>query len=71
MRNFGPPGLTLLGFKPRGWLTRDMQVTKSSFLFPDEAVSGVDTRDGLHLNLFSLLLSPLRTLTSNPYAMSR
>jgi ATP-dependent DNA helicase 2 subunit 1 len=38
MRNFGPPGLTLLGFKPKSALKVHHTIKHSTFIYPDEAV---------------------------------
>lgn len=39
VRDLGPPGITVLGFKPRSWLRPEHNLTHSSFLFPDEAAT--------------------------------
>eukprot|EP00043_Microstomoeca_roanoka_P019834 m.230462 g.230462 ORF g.230462 m.230462 type:complete len:639 (+) comp17060_c3_seq4:3221-5137(+) len=63
MRSFGPPGLLLLGFKPRAALHKEYSVKKSSFIYPDEGIVSGSTK------LFAALLD--RCLTKDKVAICR
>ncbi|KAF9977627.1 X-ray repair cross-complementing protein 6 [Actinomortierella ambigua] len=53
MKTFGPPGLALLGFKPRSAIPMSFQIQHAVFLYPDERQVEGSTR------AFSALLSTM------------
>ncbi|KAG0268258.1 X-ray repair cross-complementing protein 6 [Actinomortierella ambigua] len=56
MKTFGPPGLALLGFKPRSAIPMSLQIQHAVFLYPDERQVEGSTR------AFSALLSTMADL---------
>ena len=49
MKQFGDPGLKLMGFKPRSAIKKYFHVKPASFLYPDEGVSTLCNFNGTGL----------------------